>query len=125
MPRTRKDCPICGKKILLKLSNHLADFHQLSCEEREQYLTQARLNSSACDRDLENLVLEEDYDIEKALKSILKRQESMEANFNEYLRVARERHEQSVSNIPQRRVKRTTTKKNNADNTSMKWLSFP
>ena len=47
--RTRKDCPICGKKSLLKLSNHLSDFHQLSCEEREQYLTQARLNSSACD----------------------------------------------------------------------------
>jgi hypothetical protein len=103
----------------------LADFHQLSCEEREQYLTQARLNSSACDRDLQNLVPEEDHDIEKALKSILKRQESMEANFNEYLRVARERHEQSDSNIPQRRVKRTTTKKNKADNTSMKWLSVP
>ena len=130
MPRTRKDCPICGKKSLLKLSNHLADFHQLSCEEREQYLTQARLNSSACDKDLETLVPEEDRDIEKALKSILKRQESMEANYKEYLRVARKRHEQSDSNIPQRRVKRTTKKKkrsciNKADNTSMKWLSFP
>ena len=37
MPRTRKDCPICGKNSLLKLSNHLADFHQLSCEVMEQY----------------------------------------------------------------------------------------
>ena len=37
MPQTRKDCPVCGKKSLLILSNHLADFHQLSCEAREQY----------------------------------------------------------------------------------------
>ena len=108
----------------------MADFHQLSCEEREQYLTQARLNSSACDKDLETLVPEEDRDIEKALKSILKRQESMEANYKEYLRVTRERHEQSDSNIPQRRVKRTTKKKRScinkaADKPSMKWLSFP
>ena len=70
MPRTRKDCPICGKNSLLKFSNHLADFHQLSCEEREQYLTEARLNSSACDKDLETLVPEEDRDIEKALMVI-------------------------------------------------------
>ena len=37
LAETRKDCPICGKKSLLKLSNHLAELHQLSCEAREQY----------------------------------------------------------------------------------------
>ena len=43
MPRKRKDCPICGKQGLLKLSNHLADFHQLSSRERQSYLMQARI----------------------------------------------------------------------------------
>ena len=40
MPRRRKDCPICGKKNLV-LSNHLADIHQLSGEERKYYLSGA------------------------------------------------------------------------------------
>ena len=39
----RKDCTICGKQGLLKLSNHLADFHQLSSRERQSYLMQARI----------------------------------------------------------------------------------
>ena len=41
MPRRRKDCPICGKRNLVKLSNHLADIHQLSAEERKYYLSGA------------------------------------------------------------------------------------
>ena len=41
MPRTRKVCPICGKKGLLKLSNHLANVHKLSSEERQSYLIRA------------------------------------------------------------------------------------
>ena len=42
MPRRRRDCPICSKKNLAKLSNHLADIHQLSGEERQHYLFKAR-----------------------------------------------------------------------------------
>ena len=42
MPRKRKDCPLCGKKSLLKLSNHLADFHQLSPRERQPVLIRAK-----------------------------------------------------------------------------------
>ena len=41
MPRRLKDCPICGKRNLVKLSNHLADIHQLSAEERKYYLSGA------------------------------------------------------------------------------------
>ena len=41
MPRRRKDCPICGKRNLVKLSNHLADIHQLSAVERKYYLSGA------------------------------------------------------------------------------------
>ena len=41
MPRRRKDCPICGKRNLVKLSNHLADVHQLSAVERKYYLSGA------------------------------------------------------------------------------------
>ena len=40
MPRRRKDCPICGQRNLV-LSNHLADIHQLSGEERKYYLSGA------------------------------------------------------------------------------------
>ena len=42
MPRRRRDCPICSKKNLAKLSNHLADIHQLSGKERQHYLSKAR-----------------------------------------------------------------------------------
>ena len=42
MLRSRKDCPICGKRNLAKLSNHLADIHQLSGETRRYYLTNAK-----------------------------------------------------------------------------------
>ena len=37
MPRRRKDCPICGKRSLKRLANHLADVHELSIEERQPY----------------------------------------------------------------------------------------
>ena len=42
MPRRRRDCPICSKKNLAKLPNHLADIHQLSGKERQHYLSKAR-----------------------------------------------------------------------------------
>ena len=42
MPRWRSDCPICSKKNLAKLSNHLADIHQFSGKERQHYLSKAR-----------------------------------------------------------------------------------
>ncbi len=42
MPRTRTDCPICGKRNLAKLSNHLADIRQFSGEKRQYYLSKAR-----------------------------------------------------------------------------------
>ncbi len=51
MPRTRKDCPLCGKKSLCKLSNHLADTHQLSSEERRVYLK----SSCADEEDHDNM----------------------------------------------------------------------
>ena len=43
MPRLRKDCPLCGKQGLLKLSNHLADYHHLSTKDRQYYLRQAKI----------------------------------------------------------------------------------
>ena len=42
MPRGRKDCPICGKRSLKRLANHLADVHELSIEERQPYLIRAK-----------------------------------------------------------------------------------
>ena len=42
MPQRRKDCPICGKRNPVKLSNHLTDIHQLSAVERKYYLSGAK-----------------------------------------------------------------------------------
>ena len=42
MPRRRKDCPICGKRALKRLANHLADVHELSVEKRQPYLIRAK-----------------------------------------------------------------------------------
>ena len=39
MPRRRRNCPICGRENLAKLSNHLADMHGLSSEERQVHLS--------------------------------------------------------------------------------------
>jgi len=40
---TRKDCPICGKKGLVKLSNHLRCVHKISdAVERKHYLAVAK-----------------------------------------------------------------------------------
>ena len=38
----RKDCPICGKRSLKRLANHLADVHELSIEERQPYFIRAK-----------------------------------------------------------------------------------
>ena len=46
MPYThRRMCPICGKQDLLKLSEHLRQVHQLSCDERTAYLKSAVFSS--------------------------------------------------------------------------------
>ena len=43
MPRLRKDCPLCGKQSLLKLSNQLAYCRHLSRNDRQYYLRQAKV----------------------------------------------------------------------------------
>ena len=43
MPRLRKDCPLCWKQGLLKLSNRLADYHHLSTKDRQYYIRQAKI----------------------------------------------------------------------------------
>ena len=39
--RYRKQCPICSKPNLLKLSNHLREQHYLEKEQRSEYLRKA------------------------------------------------------------------------------------
>ena len=43
--RSRRDCPICGNRDLLKLSNHLSQTHGLSSEERQRWLQRASHHS--------------------------------------------------------------------------------
>ena len=54
MPRKCEDCPICGKRALKRLANHLADVHELSPQERQPYLIRAKLTAL----DLENVSTE-------------------------------------------------------------------
>ncbi len=54
MPRKCKDCPICGKRALKRLANHLADVHELSPQERQPYLIRAKPTAL----DLENVLTE-------------------------------------------------------------------
>ena len=54
MPRKCKDCPICGKRALKRLANHLADVHELSSQERQTYLICAKPTAL----DLENILSE-------------------------------------------------------------------
>ena len=54
MPRNCKDCPICGKRALKRLANHLADVHELSSQERQPYLIRAKPTAL----DLENVLTE-------------------------------------------------------------------
>ena len=53
-PRKCKDCPICGKRALKRLANHLADVHELSSQERQPYLIRAMPTAL----DLENVLTE-------------------------------------------------------------------
>jgi len=43
--RTCKNCPVpnCGAKYLVKLSNHLAQVHDLSPQERRPFLQEAKV----------------------------------------------------------------------------------
>ena len=53
MPYThRRMCPICGKQDLLKLSEHLRQVHQLSCDERTAYLKTATFSSGFSSPDM-------------------------------------------------------------------------
>ena len=53
MPYThRRTCPICGKQDLLKLSGHLRQVHQLSCDERASYLKTATFSSEFSSPDM-------------------------------------------------------------------------
>ena len=54
MHRKCKDCPICGKRALKRLANHLADVHELSSQERQPYLIRAKPTAL----DLENVLTE-------------------------------------------------------------------
>ena len=104
----------------------LADFHQLSCEARGQYLIEARLNLSA--NDTEMIIPGEELNIKKTLESIVTRQENMEENLKKYLKVAREQSEKCDSIKPQRPPKSSIMKKRScvvkADNGSIEWLTF-
>lgn len=126
MPRLRKDCPICGKRGLLKLSNHLADMHRLSCEDRQYYLTQARPTTPAKDKDPS--VVEEELDLQKTMKSITKRQEEMEISFDNLLRLLNKDNavntQQKLKTLKLSKGTEQCVHNTNGYNSSKKWLSW-
>ena len=57
MCRQRRTCPICQKKGLLKLSNHLADVHHLESDARQPFLKKAREMSDHVDDQEQTILL--------------------------------------------------------------------
>ena len=113
MPRKCKDCPICGKRALKRLANHLADVHELSSQERQPYLIRAKPTA---------------LDLEKVLTELYR----LIGNNKKQSKWNKSR----IKNIPilqpkssRKRTKSSTKSAKNVDNTemndgSMDWLKL-
>ena len=80
MGRTRRNCPVfgCGSSNLAKLSNHLAQVHNMDTEERKKWLMWKK------DKD------ENDIRMANTLERLVNLQE-MATHFNNFFRVQRTR----------------------------------
>ena len=83
MGRTRRNCPVfgCGSSNLAKLSNHLAQVHNMDTEEKW-----SRIGICVPLKDKE---ANEKDTHGKHLKRLVNLQEEMATNFNNFLRVQR------------------------------------
>lgn len=91
MGRKRRDCPVfgCTSRNLVRLANHLDQIHHMDTEERAKWLKWGKLGLSMPLQNEETTANNKELHLEKTLQTILKRQEDMETNFNNYLTAAR------------------------------------
>ena len=89
MGRTRRNCPVfgCGSSNLAKLSNHLAQVHNMDTEERKKWLKWSKIEICVPLKDKD--ANEKDIHMANTLERLVKLQEEMATNFNNFLRVQR------------------------------------
>ena len=81
MGRTRRNCPVfgCGS-TLARLANHLDQVHCMDAKERAKWLKWSKLGICV----YQQREQPEEFNIEKSLEKLLKRQQEMERKFNAY-----------------------------------------
>ena len=134
MGRKRKDCPVfgCTSKNLVRLPNHLKQIHDMGSEERAKWLKWSKLGISMPLHNEETTADREELQlVEKTLQRLIKRQEDMENNFNNYLKETRIHH---VHSKQQANYKCTSKKRkcseefdftrSKKEDLSTKWLRF-
>ena len=93
MGRTQRNCPVvgCESGNLAKLSNHLAQVHNMDTEERKKWLKWSKIGICVPlkDKDASEKDIHKANTLERLAGENL--QEEVAANFNNFLRVQRTR----------------------------------
>ena len=99
MGRTRRNCPVfgCGSSNLARLSNHLAQAHNMDSEERRKWLKWSKIGICIPLKDTS----EKDLHMANTLERLVNLQEEMAANFNNFLRVQRTRRKRKSKRAKQ------------------------
>ena len=133
MGRKRRDCPVfgCTSTNLVRLANHLDQIHHMDTEERAKWLKWSKLGLTMPLQNEETTADNKELQLEETLLRILKRQEDMETNFNNYLRAARIRRvdTKQPANSKYSNEKRKCSEQFDITNSkkkdlSYKWLCF-
>ena len=134
MGRKRRDCPVfgCTSKDLVRLANHLDQIHDMDTEERAKWLKWSKLGISMPLHNEETATGEsKELQLEKTLQKLLKRQEDMENNFNNYLTETRTGrvHKKQLTNSKCSTKKRKCSEdfditRSRKKELSIKWLCF-
>ena len=76
MGRTRRNCPVfgCGSTNLARLANHLDQVYGMDTKERTKWLKWSKLGICVSQQREQP----EEFNIEKSLEKLLKRQQEME-----------------------------------------------
>ena len=101
MGRTRRNSPVfgCGSSNLVKLSNHLAQVHNMDRDERTKWLKWSKIGICVPLKDKD--ASEKDLHMANTLERLVNLQEKMAANFNNFLRVQRARRKRKSKKAKQ------------------------
>ena len=101
MGRTRRNCPVfgCGSSNLARLSNHLAQVHNMDREERKKWLNWSKIGICVPLKDKD--ASEKDLHMANTLERLVNLQEEMAANFKNFLSVQRTRRKRKSKRAKQ------------------------